>query len=208
MKARSGQKKAPEAITNPNCWNLFHGTYITGKSYIDGVDAVAVRMERKWGCDRLRLLVSREMRERFDRQRYKLAAATRNGELVDVQRESERMVVAWSALNKAAEDAGAEPIAPEVWEVALEDGSVAALVQTAAEAHAVVASGRKVTVYTLDEIGRMLLGYTGVLKAKEAWPGAKVTRVDKTIPDPLDGIRQATDFSDPIDDLFEPQNVN
>jgi hypothetical protein len=153
-------------------------------------------------------LVSRELREKFDRQRYRMAAAIRNGELIEVQRESERMVVAWSTLNKAAEDAGEQPLAPEVWEVALPDGRVAALVQTVAEAHAVVASGRDVTVYSLDEIGRMLATYPGVMQAKAIWPGATVTRVEKSIGDPLDSIRQATDFNDPIDDLFEPQSVN
>jgi hypothetical protein len=38
-------------------------------------------MERKWGCDRLRLLVSTEMREKFDRQRYLFDAAVWHGDL-------------------------------------------------------------------------------------------------------------------------------
>ena len=37
----------------------------------DGVDEVAVAMERKWGVDRLRRLVSDDLRERFDRQARK-----------------------------------------------------------------------------------------------------------------------------------------
>ena len=37
----------------------------------DGVDEVAVTMERKWGVDRLRRLVSVDLRERFDRQARK-----------------------------------------------------------------------------------------------------------------------------------------
>jgi len=202
------KQPALRPITNPKAWDQSHGTYISGRSYIDGVDAVAVRMERKWGCDRLRLLVSHEMREKFDRQRYRMAAAVHNGELHEVQRECERMVVAWSKLNEAAEAAGAEPIKPEVWEVTLEDGSVAAIVQTTAEAHAVVAEGRQVAVYGLDEIARMLWTYPGVLKAKKLWPGATVTRVEKTVTDPLDSIRQAASFDDPIEDLFQPQGVN
>lgn len=207
MKPRPGQKKFAPAFsgsTPSRAWDQSHGTYISGRSYLDGVDAIAVRMERKWGCDRLRLLVSRELRERFDRQRYKLSAAIHGGELIEVQREAERMVVAWSALNKAAEDAGAQPISPQVWEVALPDGSVAAIVQDTAEAHAVVAEGRQLAVYGLDEIGRMLATYPGVLKAKRIWPGATVTRVEKTIGDPLDAIRQAASLNDPLDDLFQP----
>jgi hypothetical protein len=214
MKPRPGQKRTspppPASSSNAhhnNNWDQSHGTYISGRSYIDGVDAIAVRMERKWGCDRLRLLVSRELREKFDRQRYKLSAAIQGGQLVDVQREAERMVVAWSTLNKAADDAGEPPLSPLVWEVALPDGTVAAIVQDTAEAHAAVAAaadGRQVAVYSLDEIGRMLATYPGVLKAKRIWPGATVTRVEKTIGDPLDAIRQAASFDDPIDDLFQP----
>jgi len=81
---------------------------------------------------------------------------------------------------------------------------VAAIVQDTAEAHAVVAEGRQVAVYSLDEIGRMLATYPGVLKAKRIWPGATVTRVDKTIGDPLDDVRQAASFDDPLDDVFQP----
>ena len=186
-----------------NRWDCSHGTYIAGRAALDGVDALAVEMERKWGCDRLRLLVSRELREKFDRQRYKLHAAVLNGELIEVQRESDRMLIAWRTLDTMAAAAGAAPIAPEVWEVTLEDGRVAAIVQTVADAHKVVAEGRQVEVYSLDEIGRMLASYPGVMKAKVIWPGARVTRVEKTIGDPLDAIRQAADLDDPLDDVFQ-----
>jgi hypothetical protein len=152
--------------------------------------------------------VPRDLREKFDRQRYRLSKAIRNGELIEVQTECERMLVAWAALDTHATKVGAEPIAPEVWEVTLEGGTVAAIVRDSSEAHHVVATGRATVVYTLDEIGRMLSRYTGVMKLKQTYAGATVTRVDKTIGDPLDAIRQATGFDDPIDDLFEPQSVN
>ena len=194
-------------ITNPRGWDQSHGTYIAGRAALDGVDAAAIVMERKWGCGRLRLLVSHELREKFDRQRYRLNAAIRNGELVDVQRECSRMLLAWSALDAVAAKAGASPISPNVWEVTLEGGTVVAIVQDAAEAHEVVAQGRKVVVYTLDEIGRMLSFYEGTMKVKMRFAGATVTRVDKTIGDPLNGIAHATDLDDPLDDLFEPQRV-
>jgi len=206
MKPRPGHKKLA-TITNPNAWDQSHGTYISGRSYIDGVDALAVRMERRWGCGRLRLLVSQELREKFDRQRYRLNMAISNGPLIDVQRESERMVLAWSALDKAATLAGAPWISLHVWEVTLEDGTVAAIVQDTAEAHEVVAEGRAVVVFSLDEIGRILSSYKGTVGIKKRYPGATVERVDKTIGDPLGTIRKATGFDDPIDDLFQPQSL-
>ena len=42
-------------------------------------------MEDKWGNGRLRLLVSTELREKFDRQRYLLNMAVTNGALADVR---------------------------------------------------------------------------------------------------------------------------
>ena len=43
-------------------------------------------MEAKWGCDRLRLLVGPELREKFDRQRYLLNQAIWHGDLEAVRR--------------------------------------------------------------------------------------------------------------------------
>ena len=63
-------------------------------------------MEAKWGCDRLRLLVGPELREKFDRQRYLFNQAIWHGELEAVRREANRMVVAWQTLDRAATAAG------------------------------------------------------------------------------------------------------
>jgi hypothetical protein len=45
------------------------------RAALDGVDAVATAMERKWGVGRLRLLVGDDLRARFDAQRARLDAA-------------------------------------------------------------------------------------------------------------------------------------
>ena len=88
-------------------------------------------LERKWGCGRLRLLVSTELRARFDSQRWKLAQAQWHGGLEDVVREAGRMARAWRALDTAAEAGGAAPLSPEVWELSLSDGTVVALTRLA-----------------------------------------------------------------------------
>src|SRR4051794_31729709 len=111
-------------------WARNPSTYIAGRAYLDGADETAAEMEAKWGCDRLRLLVSPELREKFDRQRYLLNQAIWHGELEAVRRESGRMVNAWFALDRAGESAGASKLPREVWEVPLADGSVAAIVPT------------------------------------------------------------------------------
>ncbi len=169
-------------------WQISHACYLAGQSFIDGADALASQMEAKWGIGRLRLLVSNELREKFDRQRLKLNEAIQTGEVADVQREATRMVNAYMALNDAAEAASKHPLSPEVWEVRLPNGALAALVRSTEEAHAVIRDGRQMAVYTLDEIANLLAGFPALAKAKECWAGATVTQVRTNIGDPLDGL--------------------
>jgi hypothetical protein len=96
------------------------------------------------------------------------------------------MCAAWRKLDQAATEAGAKPLSPQVWELTLADGTVAAIVPD--NAHAVIAQGRKLAVYTLDEIGRMLDDYRAVTSAKLTFPGATVTAVRRPTGDPLDAI--------------------
>lgn len=194
-------KPIPKPYTSRS-WDRSHGEYIAGRAALDGVDAVAVEMEGKWGNGRLRLLVDAALREKFDRQRYKLNMAVTNGGLDDVRREAPRMVNAWRALDKAAEAAGATHRPTEVWELTLEDGTVVGIVQDAAVISREVPLDRRMAIFTTDEIARLLMHYRELLKPKVVWPGATVVQVRKVIPDPLDGIREATGLDDPIDDLW------
>src|SRR6185436_3864662 len=152
-------KQDTRPLGNPKSWASSHGTYLSGQAAIDGADAVAIAMEARWGAGRLRLLVPAELREKFDRQRFLYNAAIWHGDLETVRQESLRMITAWQALSRAAEAAGSPLLAPEVWEVALSDGTVAAIVRSQEDAHAVIATGRRVAVYSLEEIARMLENY-------------------------------------------------
>lgn len=185
-------------------WARSHGTYIAGRAYLDEADLTASEMEAKWGADRLRLLVTPELREKFDRQRYLLNQAIWHGDLEGVRREAMRMVNAWMALDRAATAAGKSKLDPMVWEIAVADpahadgeGYVAAIVPTNDHAHLVQADGRKVVVYTLEEIGRLLTAVPGVAKAKLAFPGAAVVSVKRSIPDPLLSVH---DTREPLDE--------
>jgi hypothetical protein len=183
-------------------WARTNGTYISGRAYIDGADETAAEMEAKWGADRLRLLVSPELREKFDRQRYKMNQAVWHGELEDVRRESGRMVNAWLALDHAATSNGRQPVDPSVWEIALGDGTVAAIVPDHACAALVTAEGRQVAVYTLDEIARILTVYPEVSKAKVVFPGATVTAVRRSVNDPLSEVWDTKEeLDDPIPNM-------
>ena len=169
-------------------WARSNGTYLAGRAYIDGADETAAEMEAKWGADRLRLLVSPELREKFDRQRYLFNQAIWQGELEDVRREAGRMVHAWMALNRAAEPAGALKLAPQVWEVPLADGSVAAIVRDDTDAKSVITEGRQLAVYTLEEIGRLLSAHPQIAKAKQVFPGATVVSVRRSVEHPLNAV--------------------
>ena len=186
-------------LGSPQSWARTPGTLISGQAHIDGVDHLAHRMELRWGAGRLRLLVSPELREKFDRQRYLFNQAIWHGDLEAVRAQSARMVAAWGALDGAAVAAGALVMSPEVWEVRLEDGSVAAVVRSPEEAHAVVASGRKLAVYTLDEIARILSHHSAVTEAKLVFPGAAVEAVRK----PSDPLHAFADTAAGLDDEIQ-----
>lgn len=173
-------------MADQRSWARTHGTYIAGRSYLDGADETAAEMEAKWGADRLRLLVSPELREKFDRQRYLLNQAIWHGDLEDVRTQANRMVTAWLALDRAAVTAGKLPLEKQVWEIGLADGSVAAIVPSDEHARLVVGEGRQVAVYTLDEIARLLSNYPDIAKAKLTFPGATITAVRRSVDDPLD----------------------
>lgn len=187
-------------LGSPQSWAKTLGTYISAQAHIDGADQTALTMEQRWGAGRLRLLVSPELREKFDRQRYLLNQAIWHGDLEAVRTQSARMVSAWMALDGAADVAGAPKLDPAVWETRLEDGTVVAIVRTQEDARAVVASGRKVVVCTLDEIGRLLSHYPQITETKLTFPGATVEAIRRPS-DPLDAIRDTYgSLDDPIDD--------
>jgi hypothetical protein len=176
------------------------GMYIARRAFLDETDKLAAEMEAKWGCDRLRLLVDPDLRERFDRQRYLLNQATWYGELEDVKREATRMATAWRVLDQAADAAGAPRLDDKILEVRLSTGIVVAICADIPASKRVTPDGRAVHVYLLDEIARLLEGYPGLAKLKDSFPGATVTEVRRRIEDPLLAVH---DSQSPIDQISE-----
>jgi hypothetical protein len=153
-------------------------------SVLDGLDQVALAMERKWGIGRLRLLVSDLLRAKFDAQKDRLDAAIESDREAYVRVQAEAMKRAWVALDRAATEAGHKALAPEVWECALpSSGEVVSIVRTKAEAHHVARSGQ---VWTIAEIALLIerLGET-VAATKRTSPGAAVTAIRNAKP-PID----------------------
>jgi hypothetical protein len=151
------------------------------QAMIDGLDQVAFAVERKWGVGRLRLLVSDFLRAKFDEQKDRLDAAVRSGEERFVSAQVEGMRRAWQALDRAAHEAGASPLAPKVWECVLPStGEIISLVRSEEEAHHVAREGR---VFTVTEVALLIeaLG-DGVLNIKQKFPGATITGVHRKAP--------------------------
>ena len=191
--------------TPPDLWSSSHGTYLTGRSYIDGAEALQIEMEKKWGADRLRLLVSQELREKFDRQRY----LWRAGDRVRPARERPPRKRAHASPPTTRSTAqprrqGASPIDAEIMEIALDSGTVLAIVGDPDDARRAFArsDGRRMIVYTLEEVATILSGYPSVNATKQVWPGATVTKVRRHVPDPLDVIAHPTGLDDALDDLW------
>jgi hypothetical protein len=201
-KKEKGAYGLPKGSYEVPAWQETVGTALSGQAEIDEVDKVAIEMERKWGRDRLRLIVGPDLREKFDRQRYLLNQAIWHGDLQTVIAEAKRMATAWKVLDRKAEEAGAKPLDPLVWELVLpKTGTVVAIVRDG-EAGKVVADGRYVDVYELSEIGHLLEGFPDLVKAKNHFPGATVTAVRSRITDPLERV---PDSRVGIDEAYEHQ---
>lgn len=190
-------KEDTRPLGGANSWARTPGTFIAAQAVIGGVDHVAFTMEQKWGAGRLRFLVGVDLLEKFDRQRYLWNQAIWHRDLEALRTQAPRMTAAWMALDKVAA-ANAAPISPKVWETVLADGTVAAIVKSPEEARHVIASGRKVAVYTLDEISRLLSHYPQIVEAKLTILGSTVEAVRRP-DDPLDGFADTeTSLDDPL----------
>lgn len=158
------------------------GQWIWRPSLRSEADEAAAAMERKWGVDRLPLLVSPETRARFQ-----AAHDMRNGEwefATPERREAldAMMVRAWATLDAEAVQRGAEVLPPAIYEVPLEGcpGAVAAICLDDHHAQAVQlrakAEGRTVTAWTLAEVARVVHANSIVNQIKHIFPAAEVRR--------------------------------
>lgn len=179
-------------------WGRTYATVLAGQAHIDGLDQVAIEMERKWGADRLRLLVSAELREKFDRQRFLVNNAIWSGSLEDVRISCERMIKAWQALDRNATTSGQAVLNPAVWEIALEGGQTLALARSDADANHVAREGRAVIIWSLEEVARLISAQVFEQAVKREFPGALVFNVRQTISDPLRRMNSGSLLDDEI----------
>lgn len=175
--------KHPQMTEDPRRSNRSPADTDAIAAAIVGLDRDARALETQWGVGRLLVLADDLLRAKFTRQARRLnELVASDASAQDVLAHVEATRRGWQALERAARAAGHQPAAPEVWEVGLADGSVAAIVRTAADAGLVVASGRAVSVYTLDEIAVLLSRWPALATAKTTFPGATVTAIRPRLP--------------------------
>ena len=166
---KENKKSEKELIKRGPLWQWNENSFNQGIEEINKVDNLGREMELKWGGQRLRLLVAPDVREKFDRQRYKLNAALFEGDLINLVAQCRRMATAWQALDRLAAEGGASHH-PDVWEVAMADGSVAVVVRTdddmtrANEVALKVAAGRRMTLWSLEEVARLIAAFGSQVK--------------------------------------------
>jgi hypothetical protein len=161
------------------------------QSVVDGVDEVARQQEAKWGVGRLELLVSDDLREKFRRQLRRFNEAVTEHDVERVRQAGAAMRRGWEALDKAAAEAGAPTLDPDIWEIPLSNGRVVALCRGRADAFAAARAGRHIDVWTTEEIARVIEKFPEIALAKQTLPGALVERIRVKCP------------SEPLpDDLF------
>lgn len=174
------------------------------KAVVDGVVERQREMDAIWGLGRLRLLVSDDLRERFDRQGLKFArlCADPKSSAEDIEAAGAGLCRGLEALNDAAVAAGCQRIDSEVWEFPLETAEgeriVGAIVRDGRDVFKVYERGeRGVVVFTLDEVARILSHkhLLGVVEVKKTFPGAVFKDCRPALP--------FADVADAVTDLLD-----
>jgi hypothetical protein len=160
------------------------------------VDEAFRAAEKKYGVDRLPRLCSEATILSFRKGWAAWSKAIIDGDVDAVRRIAPRMLQAIAYMDAEATAAGATPLDVATWEVPLSDGSVLVIVRTQPEAHAVATAhklagedvlppdlaravrhqqeGRRLVVYSLQEVARVIEAAELVNVIKREWPGATV----------------------------------
>lgn len=134
-------------------------------------DAVVRASEVKWGIDRLPLLVEADLRDRFWAQMDVLNAALEKGSGVEVEEAVASTIRGVQALERRAEELGAQPVTGEVWEETTPNGAVVAVCRDASEIAKIRDDGRVDRVYTMSEVAAIVEAW------EESKPGQAVNKV-------------------------------
>lgn len=158
--------------------NLMPHDYLINQ-HIHKLDQVTVEYEAKWGVGRLEKLVSENLAQKWNSQKDKLNDAIRDRDPARVAALVDGCVRGYAALEAEALKNGHTLNPPEWWDVQHESGRVYRIVksepQSRLAAQGCLSDG--VTVYTLQEVARLLDSFDHVNKVKDSFTEAKVVKI-------------------------------
>lgn len=164
------------------------------------LDEVVSTYERKWGVDRLPRLVTPETAARFQHWADKLNIAIEHGGS-DVAELAGIVERGWKAMDAEATARGSFPLPPACYSVDLRLQGLGIVEIAIDQAHATALiwqarnEGRTVAVWTLAEVGTVLVLHGVAHAAKEAFPGAVVAALPAEF---RPGKRKTTDLDEEI----------
>jgi hypothetical protein len=170
------------------------------------LDNIAAAMERRWGVDRLPLMVSPATRERFDHFKAKLdTAIQQNHPQADIDAAAAIVARGWQAMDKEATERGAFPLPPACYEVDLtaEGRGIVAIAPDDHAAHGLLLAAsherRQIEVWTLAEVGRLLRDHHMAGAAKREFAAHGYTPVEPATHAPG---RRRFNSADELDDIL------
>jgi len=177
----TGYKK-PDRITNPQAV----GSEIDEAIYraLRPLDELSHSMEMKWGVDRLENLVPSKLAMQFGIGKAQLDQAIdeRNPQLV--AQKAAAMIRGWQALDKAAaHHMTIDQVATAWYWRHPETDEPFAITKDNASAQAITRIDKVSTIYTLDEVCRILHSQTLVNVVKDQFPGSVITKIRQPLPD-------------------------
>lgn len=155
------------------------------------LDATAREMEAKWGIGRLPEVVGEDMARKFGAAMEVLDQAIDSDDVDATAVAAGNLRKGWLALDAEATRLGARPYSPEAWGFSVGQHR-AAVIRDGGSVQAMKQLDPDCAVYTLEEVGSLLAQlfrdqYPAIAEAKNLFPGAVASVVDKPPPSALAG---------------------
>jgi len=152
------------------------------ENHLTEYDRVVSDYERRWGFERLPLLVDVELRERFWAQMDRLNEAIHSENPNDVEHHVQVTLRAYAALEKKAREMGGKEIEGVAWTAPMSDGRVLAVVRDLHEVAVVKRDMPAAVVYSVQEMAAIMASWIEQNKLvddiKETFPASTISKIE------------------------------
>ena len=158
-------------------------TYRKIQNYLTEYDRVVSDYERRWGVERLPLLVDPKLRDRFWSQMDRLNEAIHAESPADVEHQVQVTLRAYAALEAKAREMGNKEIEGVAWTAPMDDGRVVAIVRDVHDVGVIKKDMPDALVYSVQEVAAILAAWADrdgvdvVNQIKDVFPGATIEKV-------------------------------